>query len=99
MERNLSSVEIYQIWDNVSNREQQLEAQLFKYSTQCMAEFPLSPRRCISHTVCWYHLQDSNTNYTNYSEHGGHIIIYLILQETTNKIIVFAALTKYKEYQ
>lgn len=34
-----------------------------------------------------------------YSEHGGHIIIYLILQETTNKIIVFAALTKYKEYQ
>lgn len=29
---NLSTVEIYQIWDNVSIREQQLEAQLFKYS-------------------------------------------------------------------
>lgn len=29
---NLSTVEIYKIWDNVSIREQQLEAQLFKYS-------------------------------------------------------------------
>lgn len=49
--KNLSRVEIYRIWDNVSIREQQLEAQLFKYSAQRMAEFPLSPRRCISHSV------------------------------------------------
>lgn len=94
---NLSRVEIYQIWDNVSIREQQLEAQLLKYSAHHMAEFPLSPRRCISHTV-WISFMEQQ-HQLEWSEPGGHIIIYLILQETPNKIIVFAALTRYKEYQ
>lgn len=93
---NLYRVEIYRIWDNVSIREQHLEAQMLKYSAQCMAEFPLSPRRCISHTV-WISFMEQHQ--LEWSEPGGHIIIYLILQVTPNKIIVFAALTRYKEYQ
>lgn len=71
-----------------------LESSSWKLSClNIQAEFTLSLRRCISNTAPISFMGQQQQ--LEYSEHGGHII-YPTLQETTNKIAVFAALTRYK---